>query len=337
MLRLRLVSLTGVILLLTGPFADAPLAFSERGSCGTLLCAIQAKVEANVSCTQSELDEWSALFKIWRYFAAVLRTTSTPLIVMSFDLPSYEEASGAPSYRSIQESPDLLGMPDTLLLSILSHCNFVTLQLALRPTCRRLNLFCLSLLRKAALPHFEEHLPPAYATASNPLHPGRRHEVKILDLMIAALANLSRLKFETNLHILAGDDVMQAYPELFEAMQPQACLQDLVEGACFLLMPILLCRHLIMDVELLTANPIKDLIPQDISLLFSKRRVTLQLPIRAASSSQLKVVTIRKKVFDLPRTFDETLEMTARRLAAQLVHWSIFRDEADGVRYYQWS
>lgn len=151
---------------------------------------------------------------------------------MSYDLPSYQEASNATALQgSHLNEPSLLGMPDTLLLSILSHCDFVILQLALRPTCRRLNLFCLSLLRQAALQHYEQHLVPAYASASNPLRPTSRHEAQVLDLLIAALANLSRLRAETNLHILAADDLGEAYPELFERLQPQACLQDHLEGA----------------------------------------------------------------------------------------------------------
>lgn len=162
-----------------------------------------------------------------------------PRLNMAYDLPSYGQAMGQSCSRPFlsdkldteyRETPQLLGLPDHLLLAILSHCTFVNLQITLRPTCRRLNLFCLSLLRKAALPHYRQRCLPPYAIASDPLKQGRAHEIQVLDKLIAALAYLGRLRYETNLHILAGEELQQAYPELFDSLQPQALLQDLVQG-----------------------------------------------------------------------------------------------------------
>merc|ERR1712072_537830 len=195
---------------------------------------------------------------------------------------------------------DVLGMPDHILLHILSHCAFFNLQKSLRPSCTRLNWLCLSLLRKAALPHYHHRLSPPYASGSQPMNPNRTNERHVLDLFIAALAQLGQLRYETDLHILSGDDLQEAYPYLFTSMQPTACLHDLVQE-------LLRAEH---EQSMNAYEP--TLHPSDISFDFGKRRVWVLLPVRAASSSPYAVKTIRKKIFELPREFDETLQVTAQ-------------------------
>lgn len=261
-----------------------------------------------------------------------------------YDLPSYEQASSSKHpFHSAPRSATLLGMPDHILLHILSHCDFFNLQKSLRPACTRLNWLCLSLLRKAALPHFQHRLAPPYASGSMPMADHRTHERHVLDLFIAALAQLGQLRYETDLHILSGDDLQEAYPYLFTSMQPTACLQDLVQGVS---LPLEMFTLVLNDrcVELLRAEHEQSmnayeptLNPSDISFDFSKRRVWVLLPVRAASSSPYAVKTIRKKIFELPREFDETLQVTAQRVVKQLAHWNIFRDQTQDVRWYTWN
>ncbi|KIY44841.1 hypothetical protein FISHEDRAFT_50587 [Fistulina hepatica ATCC 64428] len=189
---------------------------------------------------------------------------------------------------------------------------------SLRLVNRAFYIACMHILRSAYLPIYLSHIQPPYTTDPFPLSStsyssrasvqSLQRETQVLDLFIALKVRDDVLADSTSLH-LGNDD---SFRDIFSLMQPRARLEDLVrkygvrEGAVYV-----------------PGSPPETPVGEEplprrvnfsaLSITFSPRRVGLVFALRGGT---------KKTIIDVQRMArDETLEVTAKRIARELGSW----------------
>ena len=139
------------------------------------------------------------------------------------NLPSYSEATQ-------NVLPSLETLPTPLLVRCLMFLSMHELHSITRVVSTKLCSASKHILRETLLSRYQAHVEPLYSTNPSPTSGEIVCETQVLDYFVAAFVHASKLREESDLHLISADQIPQAYPELFKVMQPRARLQDVIRG-----------------------------------------------------------------------------------------------------------
>ncbi|KAM0751297.1 hypothetical protein T439DRAFT_325445 [Meredithblackwellia eburnea MCA 4105] len=253
------------------------------------------------------------------------------MVVLDDPPPVYEgiDRSSTKDKATPRQTPTLLGLPEHILLTILSYLPLPTLCLHVRLTNRQLLLFSSVILRRSLLPVWESKKRPAFTSDPMGKRRGKRdgeqqhqrsRELAVLDLFIAACVHEAVRAHESELHLLPSVS-HSAERDIFDFMQPKARLEDLV------------IRYGREDGTIAAESAEQDewkVSAGDLSVTLLARSAKLLLPF--LSQHQKGVVSL-KTVTELPRRESDSLEEIASGLAGGLATMRLMRHAGKEVFY----
>lgn len=241
----------------------------------------------------------------------------------------------------IKLEPNLLNLPDHLILNILSNLNLIDLTFNIRTLNKKLQIFSKNLLRLKLLPSWLNKIRNNYS--SDPLgltqfQEEENRESKILDLFVTSVSQKELLLGESTLHLsLELSASESAERDLFNLLQPRARLEDLiiVKGKS-----IGLVRNRGISGNFRSDNiMIKEgdvrvgvIREQDISVDLTGKSAKLLLPFES-SSSRGRVVN--KGVVEVNRTEKDSLEGIAEILLDRLSVIGLVREGNSSTSWYR--
>ncbi|OSD03812.1 hypothetical protein PYCCODRAFT_1365227 [Trametes coccinea BRFM310] len=225
------------------------------------------------------------------------------------------------------------------------------LTMSLRLVNRALYIACMHVLRSTYLPAYTSMIRPPYtsdpfplalpdspfagasfsttASSSSPsglssLLPTQsvQRETRVLDLFIALKVREDVWADESELHL----EREESFKDLFDLMQPRARLEDLVrvygsrEGVVSLATSVPSASTPVNGTSSRAKSPSVPF--SALSVSFSPRSVGLVLTTKER----------KKTIVQVPRTREETLEMSARKLVMELKGWAAANLPASGIR-----
>lgn len=249
--------------------------------------------------------------------------------------PSSHHSAAAPPPRA-----SLLGLPQHLLLAVLSHLPLPALVFSLRLTCRPLHLIATALSREQLLPSWRERVrSKGWSTAAGtPLsyehHSStggvlstRSRETAVFDIFIAAVALEAQRRGESTLLILGHSS---AELDLFGAggLQPRARVEDLVirygreDGVIYAEGDA--GRFGVGDGKVKpVAGGGGTILSTDLSIQLSPSKARLLLPFRGSAPGRV----VEKVALEVPREEGERLEVVADRVVEALKGVRVWREE----------
>lgn len=227
-----------------------------------------------------------------------------------------------------KEVPNLLALPDHLILQILAEIPLPSLALSVRLTNRKLLLFSSHLLRRALLPIYKSKIQDNFSSDATGLKgitpvgtdggvttpPSR--ELAVLDIFISACIHEAVRSHESELYILPSAST-SAERDIFRLLQPRARVEDLLiaYGVQDEIIRYQLARPSVGDSTSVVAG--------DVSVQLLARSARLMLPF-PSTATRGKVVM--KCVVEVQRKEGERLERTAESLVEGLAKIALVRE-----------
>ncbi|KZV80886.1 hypothetical protein EXIGLDRAFT_780385 [Exidia glandulosa HHB12029] len=236
--------------------------------------------------------------------ASPSRSSTSPL-TPSFPAPAYStftQLSGVPPGVMLKIVYATFPEPGTDPTFVRLRRTLFWLAMNLRAVNKAFYVACMHVLRSSYLPAYTQNVRAPYTSdpfpSSSSAGAGEQRETVVLDRWMLLKVREDVLADESELHL-----DLDAQRDVFDMLQPRARTEDLIRT--------LGLRERVITLDNATARPEHGLYPfTALSVVFEPRRIALVLATKGGW---------RRTIAEVPRTREEALESSARKIVAQLV------------------